>query len=102
MTAGLPHFHMMMMALNHDGLEQLHFAHLDCNRVSEGEALILGTLTLMMNDQPTVMRDVIGLLVEDNATVTLLTAMTALGRAMAESKIFPERPQHDPVRGCIR
>lgn len=102
MTAGLPHFHIMMMALNHDGREPLHFAQLECNRVSEGEALILGTVTLLASNQPTVLRDMVSLLVAEDATITLLTAVTALGRAMTDSKIFPERPLHDPVRGCIR
>lgn len=102
MTAGLPHFHMMMMALNHDGLEELVFAQPDCNRVSEDEALILGTLVLRGDSHPTAMRDMAALLVSESSIVTLLTAMTALGRAMAESRIFPERPHYDPARGCAR
>lgn len=92
MIAGLPNFHMMMMIFNRDALETFRFCALECNRVSEHEALILSFVHGMRMSRPDAVRATLALVVDEDSITNLVTAVSSLGRAMADSGIFPDKP----------
>ncbi len=92
MIAGLPNFHMMMMIFNRDALETFRFCALECNQVSEHEALILSFVHGIRMSRPDVVRATLALVVDENSITNLVTAVSSLGRAMADSGIFPDKP----------
>lgn len=101
MIAGLPHFHMMMMVFNRDGRENFRFGPLECNRVREHEALIMSLVHAMRMGSGEPVRATLALLVKEDAVTTLMTAVAAMGRAMADAEIFPGKPEYFPeAKGC--
>ena len=92
MIAGLPHFHTMMLLLNHEALEDLSFGPLPCNRVREHEALVISLIYGMRMSRPVAVRKTLALVVNDAAVTDLMTAVCALGRAMSDAAIFPDKP----------
>ncbi|MGB5076486.1 MAG: hypothetical protein WBO17_03295 [Sphingorhabdus sp.] len=98
MIAGLPNFHKMMLIFNRNALETFRFCALECNRVSEHEALILSFVHGMRMSRPEVVWETMALVVEEDAVTDLVGAILALGRSMSESSIFPGPP--DAERHC--
>jgi hypothetical protein len=92
MIAGLPSFHRMMLIFNRDALETFRFCALECNRISEHEALILSIVHGMRMARPDVVGETLVLVVEEHAVTDLVEAIVALGRSMAVSGIFPGLP----------
>jgi hypothetical protein len=92
MIAGLPSLHRMMLIFNRNALETFRFCALECNRISEHEALILSFVHAMRMARPDVVRETLALVVEEDAVTDLVEAIVALGRSMAESGIFPGLP----------
>lgn len=101
MIAGLPHFHMMMMVFNREARATFRFGPLECNRVREHEAIIISLIHGMRMSRPDTVRVTLALIVNDDAITNLMTAVAAMGRAMADAEIFPSKPGYCPeTKGC--
>lgn len=92
MIAGLPHFHMMMMIFNRDALETFKFCAIECNRVSEHEALIISMINGMCFSKPDTVHATMALVVNEDSVTNLITAMSSLGRAMSNVGMSPGKP----------
>lgn len=91
MIAGLAHFHKAMLVFNRDALEQFGFCSLNCNHISEHEAIILSLICSLRDARPQAVRDTLALLVEEERIGDLLAVLSALGRGLDEAGIFPQR-----------
>jgi hypothetical protein len=87
MIAGLPSFHRMMLIFNRNALETFRFCALECNRVSEHEALIVSFVHGMRMSRPDMVRKTLALVVEEDAVPPLVVAIVQLCRSMAASKL---------------
>lgn len=96
MIAGLAHFHKAMLMFNRDALEQFGFCALQCNHVSEHEAIILSLICSLRDSRPQAVRDTLALLVEEERIGDLLGVLSALGRSMDDAGIFPGRKVWEP------
>ena len=92
MIGGLQPFLRMMIILNRDSLEKVRFCSLNCNRVSEHEAILLSMFVDMTDGHCLRVRDTISLLVSDDAVGDLFAAATALFASMHHAAIEPSRP----------
>jgi hypothetical protein len=92
MLAGLRPFLRMMALFNRHGLESFQFCPLQCNHVSEHEAIIISMACAMRDAPPNVVRETIELLVEEEAVGDTLIALWQLDQAMAAAGIQPGRP----------
>lgn len=100
LMVGFPHFHMMMAVLNREALDQLRFAAVDCERISEHEALILSLIRIAHQGDTERAYSIAGQVVEKTAISPLLIAMTALGQALADARLFPAMPAYGS--DCMR
>ena len=91
MVSGLPDFHMLMMIFNRDGLQKLMFGAVECDRVSEHEALILSLVQAVRTVQPAALHKTLALVVTDDAVANLTTALISLGGRMAGVGILLDR-----------
>jgi len=92
MVSGLPDFHMLMMIFNRDGLQKLMFGAVECDRVSEHEALILSLVRSVSRPQPEVLRKTLALVVTEDAVANLATALSSLGGKLAAAGILLDQP----------
>lgn len=92
MIGGLAHFHKTMLMFNRDALEQFGFCALQCNHVSEHEAIILSLVRSLRDPRPQVVRDTLALLVQEDCIGDLLGALSALGHSLDDAGLFPGRP----------
>ena len=88
LISGLPDFHMMMTIFNREGLQPMLFGALDCNRVSEHEALILSLVQAVRTVRPAALHKTLALVVTDDAVANLTTAFMSLGGRMAGAGIL--------------
>lgn len=95
MLQGLQPFLRMMALFNRHALENFQFCALQCNHVSEHEAIIISLLCAMRDERPTALRRTLDLLVEEEAVGDLILALTHLGKAMDQAAIYPARPVLD-------
>lgn len=102
MVTGLPSFHTMMLIFNRDALETFRFCALECNRVSEHEALILSFVHGIRMSRPDMVRKTLALVVDEDAVPDLVAAIVALGRTMSERDIFPGVPDIDSIADAGR
>ena len=93
MMGAFPPFHRMLTLLNVHGLDTLAVAPVECRYVSEHEAVFLSLFSRLEDPRPTVLRDTLALLVEEEHLPSLLASVTALGTAMMQAGIFPRAPQ---------
>ncbi len=100
MIGGLAHFHKAMLMFNRDALEQFGFCALNCNHISEHEAIILSLVCSLRDERPEMVRDTLALLVEDDRIGDVLGALSALGRSLDEAGIFPARRISEPGRAA--
>lgn len=100
LMAGFPHFHMLMSLLNRNATERLRFGNVDCERVSEHEAMILALVSTAREASTEEMRDTVSLFVCKSAVPPVLIALSALGQAMVEVGLRPQPPIFDP--DCAR
>lgn len=101
MIAGLPHFQTMMLIFNRDARKTFSFGPLDCNRVREHEALIITLVCAMRAGRGGTVRATLALMVKEEVTTELMTAVAALARTMADANIFPGKPaSHPQVKDC--
>ena len=92
MIGALPHFHLVMMILCKDGLNQLQFAPADCLQVSDDEAMLLSLFRSLRDDQPEQVSAMIDLLVPESFAAHMLAALTAMAMRLAEANLIPEAP----------
>jgi len=92
MLKGLQPFLRMMALFNRHGLENFQFCALQCNYVSEHEAIIISLVCSLRNERPERVRQTLELLAEDDAVSELISTLSALGRAMDGSGIYPQMP----------
>jgi hypothetical protein len=98
MIGGLAHFHKSMLMFNRDALEQFGFCALQCNHVSEHEAIILSLICSLRDARPQTIRDTLVLVIEEDSIGDLLGALTALGNSLEGAGIFPVRSVCEPGR----
>ena len=96
MIGGLAHFHKTMLMINRDALETFRFCPLQCNHVSEHEAIILSLVCSLRDRRPQCVRDTLALVVDEERIGDLLGAISALGRCLDEAAIFPGRTAWEP------
>lgn len=85
MIAGLFNFHKMMLIFNRFAMETFCFCSLDCNRVTEHEALILSVFNGVRMSRPDVVRGTLELLVKEDAVADLVTVILSLGQSLTEA-----------------
>lgn len=95
MVAGLQPFLRMMALFNRHGLENFQFCALQCNHVSEHEAIIIALVSASADNGRIPVRGTLDLLVEEEAVGDLIVSISSLGRAMALAGIFPGRADAD-------
>lgn len=91
MIGGIAHFHKAMLMFNRDALETFRFCSLQCNHISEHEAIILSLVCSLRDSRPQTVRDTLALIVEEERIGDLLAALSALGRCLDDAAIFPSR-----------
>jgi hypothetical protein len=94
MIGGLQPFLRLMITLNRDSLDKVQFCSLNCNRVSEHEAVLLSLFVELADGDRIRSRDTISLLVSDEAVGDLLNAVTGLSNSLRHAEIEPRRPDH--------
>ena len=82
MPDALPHFQIMMMIFNREGLESFHFGDVNCNRVHEHEALIIALVRDSHKLPSQFIRATLALMVEGEAVEPLTLAISALANEM--------------------
>lgn len=94
--AAFPHFHVMMAVLNHHAVEKMRFGPVDCERVSEHEALVMAMVCAAR--EPDLARaERAASLIVDRAQVThLLVPMAALAHAHRGCQPAPRRSDFRP------
>ncbi|QSB44480.1 hypothetical protein IDJ81_14460 [Tsuneonella flava] len=95
MLSGLQPFLGMMALFNRHGLQNFEFCGLQCNHVSEHEAIIVSLLCGLQEDDPVSVRQTLELLVSDDAIGDLLLALNMLDKAMYAAGIRPGRETAD-------
>lgn len=91
MLAGLQPFLRMMAQFNRYGLHNFQFCDLQCNHVSEHEAIIISLVCSLREDRPEAVRKTIDHLVEEEAVCGLILSVSNLGRCMGHAGIYPAR-----------
>lgn len=92
MLQGLQPFLRVMALFNRYGLENFQFCALQCNHVSEHEALIISLVRALREARPAALRKTLDLLVEEEAIGDLILVLSHLGRAMDAAGIYPMPP----------
>lgn len=95
MLQGLQPFLRMMALFNRHGLENFQFCALQCNHVSEHEAIIISLVCALRDERPAALRETLDLLVEEEAVGDLILALPHLGNAMDGAAIYPAHPVPD-------
>lgn len=72
MLQGLQPFLRMMALFNRHGLENFQFCALQCNHVSEHEAIIISLVCALRDERPAALRETLDLLVEEEAVGDLI------------------------------
>ena len=91
MLAGMQPFLRIMALFNYYGLETFGFCQLQCNHISEHEAIILNLVCSLRDSRPEIVRDTAALLVEEDHIGDLIASLSALGRSMDDAAIYPAR-----------
>lgn len=92
MLHGLQPFLRMMAQFNRHGLESFQFCALQCNHISEHEAIIISLVCSLRDDRSDAVRKTLDLLVEEEAVGDLILPLSSLGRSMDKAGIYPGRP----------
>lgn len=74
----LPDFHLAMAMLNRDGLERISLAPINCQRIIEHEAILIGMWRDLANGDLDRMRETLELLVKTEAVSPIARAMTTV------------------------
>ncbi len=100
LMASFPHFHVMMAVFNSNAILKLRFGGVDCQRVSEHEALILSLVRSVQDVPLETTRGTAGMIVRPAAVGTLMIAMSALAQGLADAHLLPLAPIVDSE--CMR
>ena len=92
MIGALQPFHRTMLLINRDALENFGFCSLNCNRVSEHEAIIVTMIRMLGEDRPAAVRDTLSLLIEEDSIGDVLASLCELASRMDEAALFPGCP----------
>lgn len=92
--AAFPAFHRMLTILNAYGRETISVAPVECQCVSEHEAILLSLVHSLEERRPTALHDTVALLVEEPYIGSVLASISTLGGAMLEAGIFPQKPEY--------
>ena len=98
--AAFPHFHEMMAVLNRHAVEQMRFGAVDCERVSEHEALVISLVRAAHDEEMVRVGETAALIVGQRQRPYLLGPMAALAQALADKNRLPATPVFDP--DCAR
>lgn len=74
----LPDFHLAMAMINRDGLERISVAPINCKRIIEHEAILLGMWRDLANGNLDRVRETVALVVKDEAVSPITRAMTTV------------------------
>lgn len=96
MIGGLTHFHNAMLMFNRDALETFGFCTLECNHISEHEAIILSLVCGLCDSRPQAVTDTLALVIEEDRIGEMLGALSALGRSLDAAGIFPASAPREP------
>lgn len=94
MIGGLQPFLRLMITLNRDSLDKIQFCSLNCNRVSEHEAILLSIFVGLAQGERIRARDTISMLVCDDAVADVLCAASGLAASLSHAEIEPGWPSH--------
>lgn len=94
MIGGLQPFLRLMLTLDRDSLDTMRFCSLNCQRISEHEAILLALSAMTARGEMCAARDTLGLLVGEDAIGDALGALAALCAALDQAGIVPCVP-HD-------
>lgn len=94
----LPHFHMAMMMLNHDGIEKLTLAPMDTRWIVEDEAVLLRLWQGMAAEDVEQVRDTLALLVEQDCISPLVAAMRECAAWLSTGGLAPVGLRREPSR----
>ena len=94
LTAGFPHFHVMMALLNGHAREQFRFCAVECPLITEHEALLLTVIRSAQDDIDRT-RETARLFIREGAVTPLLVALAALSEALAGTDHWPMPPASD-------
>lgn len=92
LLGGLHSFLRMMALFNRHGRENFQFCALDCNHVSEHEAILTSLVCDIRNGQAATAGATLKLLVGGEAIGDLVGALSDLSTQMACAGLHPERP----------
>ncbi|EIZ79755.1 hypothetical protein WSK_1645 [Novosphingobium sp. Rr 2-17] len=92
MIGGLQPFHRAMVMFNKDALETFGFCRMECDHVSEHEAMILELVASLRDRGASATRDTLEMLVTEDAVGDLLETLSRLGASLAIAGLFPGVP----------
>ena len=94
MIGGLQPFLRLMITLNQHSLEKIQFCTLQCNSVSEHEAILLSLFVGLANGEQVRARNTVSMLVADEAAGDALSAATRLAITLYHAEMEPANPDH--------
>jgi hypothetical protein len=97
MLPGLAPFLRLMALFKRHGMENFQFCPLECNHVSEHEAIIVSMVCSLRDAPPKAVRETLELLVEEEAVGNVVVALWQLDQAMGAAGIQPGRPCFSPA-----
>jgi hypothetical protein len=92
MIGGLQPFLRLMLTLDRDSLDTMRFCSLNCQRISEHEAILLALSTSAARGEMCAVRDTLALLIGEDAIGDALGALAALCTALEKAGIAPHIP----------
>lgn len=88
-TRAIVPFHNIMMILNRDALEHLHFGPLACSRIHEHEALILSLIGAVQMSRPETVKATLNMIVPEQSVSALVEAFVSLSRILLDAMLLP-------------
>lgn len=92
MISGLQPFLRLMLALDRDALERMHFCSLNCNHIGEHEALMLSLFVARGMGKRVELRDTLAMMVSEDALGDVLAAIEAVSGALYAAGMTPAVP----------
>lgn len=100
MLPGLHPFLRMMALLNRHGLANFEFCALNCNHISEHEAIILSLMGSLQDRPAGAIHATISLLVEEECIGDVVVVISEIRKAMDRAGIHPGPPMDAAGRSC--
>jgi hypothetical protein len=93
MVSGLQPFLRLMLVLNRDALNELHFCSLKCNRIGEDEAVVLSLFVAVGTGERIAARDTLALMLGEDSLGDALAAIGQVSGALCTADMAPAAPQ---------